>query len=103
MFEMNGAFTGPVADVPETLGDETVPAADAEADAVDTTLVSDPNKRKLVAEAGMEDFCLVHGNTLTGLSARIGGLRKETEEARKQYGELRKERVVLSRLRDTQQ
>eukprot|EP00605_Chrysophyceae_sp_TOSAG23-4_P000185 GSChrysophyteH1.ASY1.ANO1.219.1 assembled CDS len=53
--------------------------------------------------AGMNDFCLVHGNALTGLSERIGGLRSETEEARKQYGELRKERVVLSRLRDTQQ
>ena len=100
MFEMSGGLTGPVDDATEGADEET--KAIEEADAVDLTLLNDPKQRQLVSKAGMKDFCLIREGALSGLSARIGDLRQETEEARKQYSELRKERVVLSKSRDMQ-
>ena len=101
MFEASGSLTGPSAETIENGDDEAKAAADVEV--VDPTLLSDPFKRRLVAKAGMKDFALIRGDALTALHSRIGDLRQETDEGRKQYAELRKERVVLSKLRDTQQ
>ena len=123
MFEASGSLTGPDQQVqvaPEQdatidVGQTTVAQTQANAAAeetkvneengevVDLTLLSDPMKRMLVAKAGSKDFCLIQGHALTNLRSRIGDLRVETEDARKQYGELKKERVLLSKLRDTQQ
>jgi WD40 repeat protein len=112
MFEASGALTGPDRQAPAASvaldGDQTqepapAPAEDGDDDQVDLSLLNDPSKRKLVAKAGSKDFCLIQRDALASLSARIGDLRIETEDARSQYGELKKERVALSRLRDAQQ
>jgi len=109
MFEASGALTGPEkvaepesADTAATGAPSEEKKIEEEEEDVDLTRLNDKNKRTLVSKLGINDYCIVQSETLKGLRARIGGLRKETEEARVAYGELRKERVALSKLRDVQ-
>ena len=81
------------------------PSAGSE-EVVDTTLLKDPLLRSLNPKAGEGNeaaFVLFPVDALNQLKGRIGGLKAETEEAFKLYQQLKKERVVLSRARDTQQ
>jgi len=109
MFEASGALTGPEKVIEPESGDAAATGAPSEEkkaaedeEVVDLSRLNDVYKRTLVSKIGVTDFCIVQADTLKALRARIGGLRKETEEARVAYGELRKERVALSRLRDAQ-
>jgi WD40 repeat protein len=136
LFQLSGAFTGPkmleggdvtaAAGAGETAADgealdaTAATATDAaannndgegeggeEEEQVDTTLLTDPDKRVLrssgITDAGKAAFVLIQTDALDKLKGRIGGLKRETEDARRLYQELKKERVVLSKARDVQQ
>ena len=72
------------------------------ADVVDLTLLTDPSKRTVLDTFKKDEVVLFPRNALKSLQDRIGGLKQETIEARKEYSQLRKERVVLSKARDQQ-
>lgn len=78
------------------------PGSGEESGEVDLSFLTDPSKRTVLDAFKRTEVVLFPKAALKALQDRIGGLKAETMEAKKEYGQLRKERVVLSKRRDVQ-